>query len=219
MSQLKKNARLAVGVVSAIALLTPSAPAQASDVNWDAIAHCESHGNWNANTGNGYYGGLQFSRGTWRAHGGGKYARTANGASRAEQIRVARKVARSQGLGAWPTCGKKARSAKRHKATDTPRVASTHRKATGKSTARRPVTQKPVTTTEKLRRHTRTHVIPRKPVQHRPSGTVYVVRSGDTLAWIAEKRRVDGGWQAIYRLNRTTIHNPHRIYPGQRITL
>jgi resuscitation-promoting factor RpfA len=216
MSQLKKNARLAVTVVSAIALLTPAAPAEASDVNWDAIAHCESHGNWRANTGNGYYGGLQFSRSTWRAHGGGKYARTASGASRAEQIRVARKVARSQGLGAWPTCGKKAHSAKRHKATDTHRVASTHRKTTAKSTARRPATRKPVTTTERLRR---THVIPRKPTQNRPSGTVYVVRSGDTLAWIAEKRRVAGGWQAIYRLNRATLHSPHRIFPGQRITL
>jgi hypothetical protein len=105
MAQMKKKARLAVVVGSAVALLAPAAPA-AADVNWDAIARCESSGNWKANTGNGYYGGLQFSRQTWRAHGGGKYASTADKASRTEQIRVAEKVLRGQGLGAWPTCGR-----------------------------------------------------------------------------------------------------------------
>lgn len=76
-----------------------------SGVNWDAIAQCESGGNWGANTGNGFYGGLQFKQATWTAHGG---VGSPAGASREEQIRVAENVMRTQGLGAWPTCGKKA---------------------------------------------------------------------------------------------------------------
>ena len=75
---------------------------------WDAIAQCESGGNWAANTGNGYYGGLQFSAGTWTAYGGGAYASTANLASREEQIAIAEKVQAAQGWGAWPVCSAEA---------------------------------------------------------------------------------------------------------------
>jgi len=73
-----------------------------SGVNWDAVAKCESGGNWSANTGNGYYGGLQFNQTTWAANGG---VGSPASASRDEQIRVAENVARTQGIGAWPTCG------------------------------------------------------------------------------------------------------------------
>ncbi len=61
-------------------------------------------GNWAINTGNGYYGGLQFSASTWRAYGGGAYASTANLASREQQIAIAQKVQAAQGWGAWPSC-------------------------------------------------------------------------------------------------------------------
>ena len=71
---------------------------------WDAIAQCESGGNWAANTGNGYYGGLQFSASTWTGYGGGAYAPTANLATRDQQIAIAEKVQASQGWGAWPVC-------------------------------------------------------------------------------------------------------------------
>jgi len=74
-------------------------------VNWNAIAACESGGNWGTSTGNGYYGGLQFSQGTWDANGGGQYASTAAGASRSQQIAVAQRVLANQGIGAWPVCG------------------------------------------------------------------------------------------------------------------
>ncbi|MFC4126300.1 transglycosylase family protein [Nocardia rhizosphaerae] len=76
--------------------------ATASANNWDAVAQCESSGNWSINTGNGYYGGLQFSQSTWEAYGGTGYA---HNASREEQIRVAENVLAGQGPGAWPTCG------------------------------------------------------------------------------------------------------------------
>ncbi|WP_421845026.1 transglycosylase family protein [Mycobacterium sp.] len=82
----------------------PAPPPPVYSVNWDAIAQCESGGNWSISTGNGYSGGLQFTPGTWRANGG---SGNAANASREEQIRVAENVLRSQGLGAWPVCGRR----------------------------------------------------------------------------------------------------------------
>jgi LysM repeat protein len=79
-----------------------SSPAGA---NWNAIAACESGGNWSTNTGNGFYGGLQFTEQTWLANGGGQYAASANLASPAQQIAVAQQVLATQGIGAWPVCG------------------------------------------------------------------------------------------------------------------
>src|SRR5689334_25442353 len=73
---------------------------------WDRVAQCESSGNWHINTGNGYYGGLQFSASTWQAYGGGAYASRADLASPAQQIAVAENVLAGQGIGAWPTCGR-----------------------------------------------------------------------------------------------------------------
>ena len=75
---------------------------------WDVVAACESGGNWAINTGNHYYGGLQFSSSTWKSFGGGTFAARADLASRAEQIATAQRVLRSQGPGAWPTCGQRA---------------------------------------------------------------------------------------------------------------
>jgi resuscitation-promoting factor RpfE len=86
-----------------IALATGTANAE-SGVDWDAVAACESGGNWSIATGNGYYGGLQFTMGTWRANGG---SGSPQHASREEQIRVAENVLRSQGIGAWPVCGRR----------------------------------------------------------------------------------------------------------------
>jgi transglycosylase-like protein/LysM domain-containing protein len=80
-------------------------PASASGLNWSAVAACESGGNWSANTGNGFYGGLQFTQGTWNAYGGGQYASSANQATPAQQIAVANRVLAGQGIGAWPVCG------------------------------------------------------------------------------------------------------------------
>ncbi|MDD4868111.1 MAG: transglycosylase family protein, partial [Mycobacterium sp.] len=79
--------------------------AAATDGEWDQVARCESGGNWAINTGNGYHGGLQFSQGTWAAHGGGQYAPAAQMASREQQIAVAEHVLATQGRGAWPVCG------------------------------------------------------------------------------------------------------------------
>ena len=77
---------------------------QAYSVNWDAIAQCESGGNWGINTGNGFSGGLQFTSSTWHANGG---SGSPQSASREEQIRVAENVLHTQGIHAWPVCGRR----------------------------------------------------------------------------------------------------------------
>jgi LysM repeat protein len=197
MAQIRKHARIALGIVAAgtagtAALLGPASAAQAkSGVNWDAVAQCESGGNWSINTGNGYYGGLQFTRGTWKAYGGTKYASTANRASRAEQIAVAERVLHGQGIGAWPVCGARSGSTKRYQATHSASKVTSHRKATA---------------------HTSRPVV--------PTGRGYVVKAGDTLAEIAAKHAVKGGWHALYQLNKSVIgSDPNLILPGQRLAL
>jgi uncharacterized protein YabE (DUF348 family) len=84
-----------------------SAPPTGGDggLNWDGVANCESGGNWAINTGNGYYGGLQFSESTWLANGGGAYAQRADLASRDQQIAIAMKLYRQSGSSSWPVCG------------------------------------------------------------------------------------------------------------------
>ena len=91
-----------VGALTAAPLTMLASNASADSGNWDAVAQCESGGNWAIDTGNGYYGSLQFSQSTWEANGGS--GNPAN-ASREEQIRVAENVLATQGPGAWPTCG------------------------------------------------------------------------------------------------------------------
>ncbi len=90
---------------AAAAQASSPAPASSGGVNWSAIAACESGGNWAASTGNGFYGGLQFTEQTWLGYGGGQYAPSANLATPAQQIAVAQKVLAGQGIGAWPVCG------------------------------------------------------------------------------------------------------------------
>jgi hypothetical protein len=93
---------IAAIVVLGISIFMDPEKAQADGMNWDAVAQCESGGNWSADTGNGFYGGLQFKPSTWAENGGvGDPAR----ASRDEQIAVANRVLATQGPAAWPKCG------------------------------------------------------------------------------------------------------------------
>ncbi|KRE52980.1 transglycosylase family protein [Phycicoccus sp. Soil748] len=106
----RRLAGVAVAGAAAVAggMATTSSASASTSTVWDRVASCESGGNWSINTGNGYYGGLQFSDSTWDAFGGERYASTANRATKAQQITVAQKVLASQGPGAWPTCGARA---------------------------------------------------------------------------------------------------------------
>ncbi len=102
---LRRGAVVLVGAAG-LGLGVLGGSAQAADHNWDGVAECESGGNWSINTGNGYYGGLQFSQSTWEAYGGAAYASRADLASKDQQIAVAERTLAGQGVGAWPTCGK-----------------------------------------------------------------------------------------------------------------
>src|SRR3954447_24424220 len=86
--------------------LAMAAPASGAPLSvWDSVAQCESTNNWSINTGNGYYGGLQFAQSTWEGYGGLQYAPRADLASPSQQIAVAERVLAGQGIGAWPVCG------------------------------------------------------------------------------------------------------------------
>ncbi|MGY0487442.1 LysM peptidoglycan-binding domain-containing protein [Streptomyces sp. WG-D5] len=185
-------------------LLALAGPAQAADGGvWDRIARCESGGNWHINTGNGYYGGLQFSAGTWRAYGGGAYAATADRASKAQQIAVATKVQRAQGWGAWPTCA--ARAGAYGSAPGAPSVRSAPKavpKAAPKAAPKSLNKQRGSSHTD--RGATR--------------GGGYVVRGGDTLGSIAAAHGTS--WQRLYAVNKAVVGgDPDLIMPGQRLRL
>jgi LysM repeat protein len=202
--------RVALGVVvagaaGAASLLGPAQAANAgSGTNWDAIAQCESGGNWGINTGNGFSGGLQFTPGTWAAYGGKQYAGSAHQASRAQQIAVAEKVKAGQGIGAWPVCGKRSGSSQSYTGKNT-----TGSKAKS-TTSRKSTSYQP--------KHSRSQASSAPRAQ--ATGRTYTVQSGDTLSIIAERQSVKGGWQALYQLNQQVIGgNPNLIMPGQQLSL
>jgi LysM repeat protein len=183
-----------VGAVALTAPLVASGTASAApDTAWDALAQCESGGNWNINTGNGFSGGLQFTASTWRAFGG---SGSAHNASRSEQIAVAEKVLAGQGWGAWPVCSRKA-------------GVRSHSASTGKA-----VTRKAAATKSKL---------VAKPAKASKAlaknGADYKVASGDTLGSIARKFNVPGGWQALYSRNADVLSSAHSLRVGQQLDL
>src|SRR5688500_7079387 len=96
-----RNLGIAAAPLVAMIPLTASPAGAATTATWDRLARCESGGNWHINTGNGYYGGLQFSPGTWDAYGGNRYASNAHRATKAEQIRVAERLLDDRGWGPW----------------------------------------------------------------------------------------------------------------------
>ena len=97
---------LLAAFVLALPVLTGPAAEAATTRTWNRMAHCESTSRWHVNTGNGYYGGLQISPRTWRAFGGKKFAQLPHRATKREQIRVAERIKRNQGWGAWPHCSR-----------------------------------------------------------------------------------------------------------------
>ncbi|GMA40968.1 transglycosylase family protein [Mobilicoccus caccae] len=99
---------IAVAPSASAAPVQPQTRVAAAGNVWDRVAACESGGNWKINTGNGYYGGLQFSASSWRAAGGARYANLPHRASKSEQIATAKNLLRMQGPRAWPSCGPRA---------------------------------------------------------------------------------------------------------------
>jgi nucleoid-associated protein YgaU len=200
---------LALAALTAAGVGMSAAPANAASTStWDSIAQCESSGNWHINTGNGYYGGLQFSASTWRAYGG---SGSAADASKSEQIRIAEKVLASQGWGAWPACSAKlGLSGKSGSISSSSHSVSTTRKASA-----------PAVHHSKVTHHTAVkHTSKARHVAHvKLSGKTYTVRSGDTLAKIAKKLSVHGGWQRLADANTNIVSDPNLIFPGQKLHL
>ncbi len=217
-------ATTAATAVAAVALMAGPAGAAPAH-NWDGVAQCESSGNWHINTGNGFYGGLQFTRSTWLGYGGGAYASRADRASKSEQIAIAERVLRGQGIGAWPVCG-------RHLgAGSTTSSATAHQARHVRTGTHASGTSRPAPAHRDVATHEATHGTSSsarldhdgdRDDVHRTAaaaGERYTVRSGDTLNRIATAHHIAGGWQTLARLNRATIENPNLIYPDQRIAL
>ncbi|GAA3374230.1 transglycosylase family protein [Streptomyces racemochromogenes] len=201
--------------------------AQAASVDtWNKVANCESTNNWQINSGNGYYGGLQFSQSTWREFGGTAYAPRADLATKAQQIAVAEKVLKGQGPRAWPACGPQAGLSRSGPAPalGTKAPAKPAAKPAAKPPAAEPAAKPSGQAHRDLVRLTKA-TTPTPVGMPRPTGTSvlpnpYVVAPGDSLSTIASEQHVEGGWQALYETNRSTVGgNPNLIFPGQRLTL
>jgi len=181
--------------VAAPVFLSAGIAAAADDSTWNALAQCESGGNWHINTGNGYYGGIQFSQGTWEAFGGTQYGSRADLATRGQQIATAEKVQDVQGWGAWPACSAG--------------LGLTEADDSGTSNA---------SDTRRSGGHRHPHAPTAAPAST-PSGASYVVKSGDTLSLIADREGVAGGWRALYAANTGVVADPDLIYPGEQLQL
>jgi LysM repeat protein len=182
---------------AAVGIGVLAAPASAAEHDWSGVAACESGGNWNINTGNGYYGGLQFSQSTWAGYGGTAFAPRADLASPGQQIAVAERVLVGQGVGAWPVCGKRLAGGTTAVAAPAPQAAP----------APAPVERQ----APAANRSQRT-----APAAAATTGS-YRVQPGDTLAKIAAAQGTS--WQSLYAKNNSTISNPNLIYVGQRIAV
>ena len=181
-------AAIAVGGSAVVAGTLPASAASTS--TWDRLAQCESSGNWHINTGNGFYGGLQFTESTWTGFGGGRFASRADLATKAEQIAIAQRVLHTQGWGAWPSCSAQ--------------LGLTAADAAGSPNGAARVGH---------------HAHHARVARTAHTGHHYRVRAGDTLSSIAQQHGVRGGWHRLYSLNAGRISNPSRIYVGQVLRL
>ncbi|MFC9911867.1 transglycosylase family protein [Streptomyces sp. NPDC059862] len=209
-----------VGVTGAAAVAAPlmaaGSASAATASEWDAVAQCESGGNWSINTGNGYYGGLQFSASTWAAYGGTQYAATADQATKAQQIQIAEKVLAGQGKGAWPHCGTGLSNATYTGggASDSSPEGSSQ---SSTETTTRSTEQQPASRSQE-RPAQKTVTTPTGEKVEKGDGE-YKVVTGDTLSTIAAEHDVKGGWEKLFQLNKDIVEDADLIYPGQQLHL
>ncbi|MFP3991965.1 transglycosylase family protein [Streptomyces sp. E11-3] len=221
------------GAAVAVPLMGATGAQAATASQWDQVAQCESGGNWSINTGNGYYGGLQFSSSTWAAYGGTQYASTADQASKTQQIEIAEKVLAGQGKGAWPSCGVGLTNASydgggeqstQQSAPSTPQQSAPQPKQEQpkpQPKQEQPKQAAPKAETPKAAPSTKSA----KTVETPAGQTVkkgdgeYEVKSGDTLSEIAEAHDVKGGWLSLHELNKDIVEDADFIYPGQQLHL
>ncbi|GGQ89106.1 LysM peptidoglycan-binding domain-containing protein [Streptomyces flaveolus] len=221
------------GAAVAAPLMAAGNASAATASEWDAVAQCESGGNWSINTGNGYYGGLQFSASTWAAYGGTQYASTADQASKTQQIAVAEKVLAGQGKGAWPVCGTGLSSAaytggsaesQDGGSSQSSGSSESSQSQSGGSTAERSTEQKASRSSERpaakaeTKAEKKTVTTPTGKKVEKGDGEYKVVK-GDTLSSIAAEHHVEGGWAKLFKLNDDIVDEADLIYPGQQLHL
>ncbi|MEU0956434.1 transglycosylase family protein [Streptomyces niveus] len=202
------------GAGIALPLIGASTVNAAPVETWEKVAACESTNNWQINTGNGYYGGLQFSQSTWEAFGGGQYAPRADLATKDQQIAVAEKVLKGQGPQAWPHCSVKAGLTRGGDAPDvSPAKARDTRDSRDAASARKASD----TAKSTLRSDPKKAASPTSVPTEREG---YTVAGGDSLSGIAAAQELRGGWQRLYEENRKVIGgDPDLIFPGQKLVL
>ncbi|WP_326650369.1 transglycosylase family protein [Streptomyces sp. NBC_01750] len=213
---LNRTARIAAlagvtGAVVAAPLMGATSASAATASEWDQVAQCEAGGNWSINTGNGFYGGLQFSASTWAAYGGTAYASSADQASKSQQIAVAEKVLAGQGKGAWPNCG----------------VGLSNTPFDGGSADSGTTQPAPQPAPKRAEAPTTRSERPAAPVKSaKPAAKgfkkgdgEYKVKAGDTLGTIAEAQKVKGGWKKLFDLNKDIVERADVIFPGQQLHL
>jgi resuscitation-promoting factor RpfA len=205
------------GAAVAVPLLSATSASAASVSEWDQVAQCESGGNWSINTGNGFYGGLQFTNSTWAAYGGTAYAPQANEATQSQQIAVAEKVLAGQGKGAWPVCGVNlsgpgGSGAEQSVTSSQAQAPVQHQSSSSASTAPSSAGTSRTVTQHASRSESR-------PVVIKKGDGEYKVEKGDTLSGIAKAHHVKGGWKKLFSLNKDIVNDANMIYPGQRLHL
>ncbi|CAM5520174.1 transglycosylase family protein [Streptomyces abikoensis] len=223
------------GAAVAAPLMVATSANAASVQTWDKVAECESNGNWSINTGNGYYGGLQFSQSSWNAAGGQKYADRADHASKSAQIAVAERLLAMQGPGAWGCAGAGGLTAGGPKAKVDAGSGSVSKSArsggsvSGKSHADR--SERQATPKKAAPKHTAPQAAEREdapapkrtapsaPQSYKVGNGEYEVKEGDTLSKIADAQHVKGGWQKLYDRNKDIVQDADVIFVGQKLHL
>ena len=228
-------AALAIGGAVAATMSMPAANA-VDGATWDALAQCESGGNWSINTGNGFYGGLQFTQQSWNGVGMSGSPATA---SRAQQIEAGERLLAIQGWGAWPACsaklglyGKTGAAPTYTEPTTTVAAQSqtqqTYTAPAAQAAPAAPAAQAAPAAVEAPA------AAPAAPAVEAPAAAApaaapvaapkaaadtYTVVPGDSLSLIAAKLGVAGGYQAIAAANTDIIYNVDLIFPGQVLTI
>ena len=222
-------------VIGGAAVGAMAMPANAAPVStWDALAECESGGNWGTSTGNGFSGGLQFTPSTWAAFGG---SGDPSSASKSEQIRVAENVQAGQGWGAWPACSAKlglsgggggytpeqpvaAAAAVAPQSTEVQQAAPAAVAEAPVAASAAPAASVEAPAAETAAPAAVEYSAPAAPVAPAAStGASYTVQAGDTLGSIAAKLGVNGGWEALYASNADAVADADLIFPGQVLNI
>lgn len=239
-------AALAIGGAVAATMSMPAANA-VDGATWDALAQCESGGNWSINTGNGFYGGLQFTQQSWNGVGMSGSPATA---SRAQQIEAGERLLAIQGWGAWPACsaklglyGKTGAAPTYTEPTTTVAAQSqtqqTYTAPAAQAAPAAPAAQAAPVAVEAPAAAPAAPAAPAAveapaaapaaPAVEAPAAapvaapkaaaSTYTVVPGDSLSLIAARLGVAGGYQAIAAANTDIIYNVDLIFPGQVLTI